>query len=408
LTDGAGSAFDVAVVGGGMVGATLAVALGERRFRVALVETRPPARAWPPGSHDLRVSAITHASQRIFARLGAWPAMAAGGATPYRAMQVWDAAGLGEIRFDAGELGEADLGHIVENRVVQAALWERLEAVRQVDRFCPDAVSGLEALPGGGCRLWLRESDPLAAQLVVAADGGRSRLRELADIAVEGWAYEQTAVVATVRPARGHGETAWQRFMPSGPLALLPLGDDLCSIVWSTAPEHAEDLLAMSDAEFGAALTDASEGRVGDVTPVGPRGGFPLRLQRALNYVVPGVALVGDAAHVIHPLAGQGVNLGLLDAATLVDVLSGAREARRALGGLPTLRRYERARKGDNLAVQYAMDGFKRLFGSSLSPVRTVRNLGLRAANEVGPLKRLFALGSLDELPSLAAGGPEP
>jgi 2-octaprenylphenol hydroxylase len=408
LTD---KAFDVAIVGGGMVGATLALALGERGFRVALVEAQPPERAWPPETRDLRVSAITHASQRIFARLGAWPAMAAGGATPYRAMQVWDAAGFGEIRFDAAELGEADLGHIVENRVIQAALWDRLEGVPQVARLCPEAVTGLETLPGGGCRLWLRESDPLLAQLVVAADGGRSRVRELADIAVEGWAYEQTAVVATVRPAMGHADTAWQRFMPSGPLALLPLGEDLFSIVWSTSPEHAEDLLAMSDAEFGAALTEASEGRVGEIAPVGPRGGFPLRLQRALNYAVPGVALVGDAAHVIHPLAGQGVNLGLLDAATLVDVLSAARDARRALGGLPTLRRYERARKGDNLVVQYAMDGFKRLFGSSLPPVRTVRNLGLRAANEVGPLKRLFArvaLGSLDELPSLAARGLEP
>jgi 2-octaprenylphenol hydroxylase len=411
LTDPAASAaYDVAVVGGGMVGATLAVALGERGFRVALVEARAPERNWPDDSHDLRVSAITHASQAVFERLGAWPAMVAAGVTPYRAMQVWDAPGFGEIRFEAAELGEPDLGHIIENRVIQAALWGRLEALGEAVRvICPAGVSGLEpAADAGVRRLWLDGHEPLSAALVVAADGARSRVRDLAGLAVEGRPYDQTAVVATVRPAHGHGETAWQRFMADGPLALLPLGEGLFSIVWSTSSAHADELLGASDAAFGAALTQASEGRVGDIVPVGPRAAFPLRLQRATAYVLPGIALVGDAAHVIHPLAGQGVNLGILDAAALVDVLVEARSARRRPGALATLRRYERARKGENLGVQYAMDGFKRVFGNALPPVRLVRNLGLRAANDIGPLKRLFAriaLGSLGDLPTLARPG---
>lgn len=398
---------DVTVVGGGMVGAALACGLAQAGFRVALVEAREPDADWPADSHDIRVSALTRASQNLFVNLGAWHAMAAARVTRYHAMHVWDAAGFGEIHFDAADLGEPDLGHIVENRVVQRALWQRLAQSGEVQVFCPDSVTGMEPV-ADGMRMWLASGGCLQADLIVAADGARSRVRDFAGFELQGWSYDQHALVATVRPAAGHGGVAWQRFLPRGPLALLPLDPGLFSIVWSTAPEHAEELSALDDAAFGAALTEASEGRAGDITAFGPRGVFPLRLQRATSYVKPGVVLVGDAAHVIHPLAGQGVNLGLLDAATLVDVLCDARTAGRALGGLATLRRYERARKGDNLAVQFAMDGFKRLFSNDLPPLRLLRNFGLQAANRYVPLKRLFmrtALGTGGERPSLVQAG---
>jgi len=245
----------------------------------------------------------------------------------------------------------------------------------------------------------------LRVSLVVAADGANSALREMAGIGTRGWLYDQTAVVATVRAEYGHQDTAWQKFMPTGPLALLPTGKDLFSIVWSTSPEQAAELIEMSEQDFNALLTQASEHRLGELTLQGQRGAFPLRLQHANTYIKPGLALVGDAAHVIHPLAGQGVNLGLLDAATLIDVLVEARTRKRVLGSFSNLRRYERARMGDNVLMQGAMDGFKRLFSNQVVPLQLVRNLGLGMVDHAGPVKRMIArqaLGTTGELPSLA------
>jgi len=214
-------------------------------------------------------------------------------------------------------------------------------------------------------------------------------------------------VVANVRTAVPHQETAWQRFLPTGPLAFLPLHDGRCSIVWSTTPEQADSLLALDERDFGAALAEAFDWRLGAIVEVGPRTAFPLRLQHAHAYVQPGIALIGDAAHVVHPLAGQGVNLGLLDAATLAEVVSDAVAAGQDFASLKTLRRYERWRKGDNLLMLGVMDGFKRLFGNTLPPVRLLRNVGLNLTDAAGPLKNLIArraMGLAGDLPKLARG----
>lgn len=395
----------VTIVGGGMVGATLALALAREGIQTCLVEAREPDRSWSSDSYDLRVSAITRASRQIFENLGAWPGMVDRRVTSYREMRVWDAGGSGEIHFDSADLGDADLGHIVENRVIQLALWDRFGDHASLQLISPAEISAV-SLAGGQPQIQLADGRVLNSDLLVAADGANSFIRNQADIPVQGWAYDQHAVVATVRPANGHGETAWQRFMANGPLALLPIGEDCFSIVWSTSAQQAEELLALPAASFGQALTEASQGRLGKIELVGERAAYPLRLQHAQSYVRPGLALVGDAAHVIHPLAGQGVNLGLLDAASLAEILLEARAKGRPLGDLATLRRYERARKGDNLAVQYAMDGFKRLFGSQAAPVRIARNLGLGLADRAGPLKQLFARSAqgtaMGDLPMLA------
>jgi 2-octaprenylphenol hydroxylase len=394
--------FEVGVVGGGMVGAALACALAQRGFAVVLLESRAPELDWDTSTHDLRVSAITRASQNLLDNLGAWPAVAAEQVTPYQSMHVWDKAGIGEIHFDAADLGEPDLGHIVENRVVVRALWQRL---RETDAtlLVPAELRDL-ARDDSGARITTGDGT-LRVGLVVGADGARSRVRELAGIGTRGEPYDQHAVVATLHAEFGNGATAWQRFLRTGPLALLPLERDLVSIVWSTSPAEAERLCAIASTDFEQELTEASEGRLGRLSLRSERAAFPLRLQHARHYVEPGLALIGDAAHVIHPLAGQGVNLGFLDAGSLVDALLAGRAAGRAPGVLRDLRAYERSRRGHNTATQLAMDGFKKVFGNRSRALGLVRNLGLGTAGRIAPLRRQFervALGYGIELPSLS------
>lgn len=397
--------FDVVVVGGGMVGAAFAAALSGRGLSIAVIEARAPAREWPRGEIDLRVSALSRASQRMLQRLDVWSRIEVLGCSPYRQMHVWDAVGGGEIHFDSAALGQADLGHIVENRVVQLALWESLEHCADVTLFCPGAISDIER-DGARSRLLFTDARVIETGLLVGADGRDSLVRALAEIETEGWDYGQRAIVANVRPADWHRETAWQRFLPTGPLALLPLADGRCSIVWSAADARATELMAMDEQDFSNALTDAFEARLGRLLLEGPRAAVPLRLQHAKHYVQPGLALIGDAAHAIHPLAGQGVNLGFLDAAELVVALEHAKTQGRAIGGLWALRRYERARRGDNMLMLAAMDAFKRLFSNDHPALSTIRSLGLRATDRLEPVKQLFmghALGMGADLPPLAA-----
>jgi 2-octaprenylphenol hydroxylase len=397
------SSFDLIIVGGGMVGAALACATAESGFQVCVLEAQAPQTEWPPQEIDLRVSALSRASQRILHNLGAWQRMTGLRVSPYTDMHVWDAGGKGSIHFSAADIGESELGHIVENRVTQLALWERMSHLPNVTLICPARVARLEFGPSS--HLWLADGRILQAGLIVGADGRDSQVRRLAGIGTQGWDYDQHAIVATIRPQLHHQFTAWQRFMPTGPLALLPIEDGHCSIVWSTSPLQAQELMGLDDAAFCSALHLASEKVLGDILEVGPRGLFPLRLGHAETYIREGLALVGDAAHAIHPLAGQGVNLGFLDAATLAEVLIEGKRMHREPGAYTNLRRYERARKGANLAMLAAMDLFKRFFSNQILPLQLLRNLGLSLVDHAVPVKDLImrrAMGLTGDLPDLA------
>ena len=398
--------YDAVVVGGGLVGATLALALGELGLRVAIVE-RSAAPAPPPGpARDLRVSAFTVATERILRALGAWEALPAERVGPMREMHVWERTG--QVHFDSAGIGEPALGHIVENAVVQWAVEQRIEALPNVEWQRGAEVAGL-AIDGGEAVVALADRR-LHAALVVGADGAGSRIRELAGIGVTEGDYHQEAVVAEVRTAMPHRETAWQRFLPSGPLAFLPLANGASSIVWSTTPEHAARLRALDDGPFGFEVADAFEWKLGAVSTPGPRGSFALRHLHARDYVRDRVALAGDAAHVVHPLAGQGVNLGLLDAAALVEVIGRARGLGRDIGSRATLRRYERWRRGHNALMQAVLGGFRHLFSNRRAPVRRLRETGLDLTDRLPPLKAgfmRFASGFEGDLPVLARGPVE-
>lgn len=397
--------FDIVIVGAGTVGVTLACLLAADGFRIALVEARePPA---PEDDTDPRVWALTLASERILRRVGAWRHIDGTAIGAFREMEVWDEGGHGRIGFDSAEIGAPALGSIVANARVQAALNTALDALPAVERIRPARPVALR-FDAGVTEVALADGGVLRASLVVGADGADSSVRRLAGIAADVRAYGQTAVAADVRTEIPHGEIARQRFLGDGPIALLPRADGRCAVVWSTAPAHAQALLAMDGEGFCDEVATATETVLGRVIEAGPRAAFPLRLLRARSYTRAGLVLVGDAAHTVHPLAGQGVNLGLLDAAALAEVVGEGRAAGRAPGALRVLRRYERWRKGENLAMALVLDGFKRLFGSPFGPVRRLRNLGLDLTDAALPVKRLImrrASGLSGDLPAIARAG---
>ncbi|MBK5006549.1 4-benzoquinol hydroxylase [Pseudomonas sp. S32] len=400
---------DLLIVGAGMVGSALALALRHSGLHVLLLDGGPlTVRPFDASAaFEPRVSALSAASQRILERLGAWEGIAQRRATPYCHMQVWDGSGTGQIHFSAASVHAQVLGHIVENRVVQDGLLERLHDSDV--GLLPNARLEQLRRSGKDWLVTLHDGRQLRAPLVVAADGANSAVRRLAGFETREWDYLHHAIVTSVRCTAGHQATAWQRFTDDGPLAFLPLSrdgaQDWCSIVWSTTPEHAERLMALDEPAFNKALQQAFEGRLGDVLQTDPRVCVPLRQRHAKRYVDEGLALIGDAAHTIHPLAGQGVNLGFLDAAVLAEVLIGACERGERLADVKVLGRYERRRMPHNLALMAAMEGFERLFQANPLPLRWLRNSGLKLVEQMPEAKAVFvrqALGLSGDLPQLA------
>ena len=384
-----GPALDVAVVGGGMVGAAAALALAEAGFATALLEAREPAPWSAEQEVDLRVVGLAPSSIALLDELGVWASIREARSGPYAHMHVWDAESGASIHFDAANEGRDLLGHIVENNLVQWRLWLALEAAG-VQRLCPAEVKGFEA-QDDRIQLDLADGQSIAARLLVAADGAGSPLRKLAGIETRGRDYAQRAVVAHVRTERPHQGTAWQRFLPDGPLALLPLADGRSSVVWSLPDDEAKRVLALDDDAFLAALGVASDFRLGRIVGSTPRAAFPLKLQLATTYQAERFVLLGDAAHAVHPLAGQGVNLGLRDVAELRDTLLAAREAGRDIAAAHVLRRYARRRRSADTLDALGFDALARIYGWRASPLVAARGLGVRLVDRIGPLKRRLA-----------------
>jgi 2-octaprenylphenol hydroxylase len=388
--------FDVIIVGSGIAGSALACALGGSSMRVAIIEAQALSTQWPDqkdsvDGFDSRVSALTIASQDFLQSISVWPAIVEKRVSPYRHMHVWDAEGTGSIDFSASDINEPFLGHIVENRLTVNALVRRMEQCSNVQII--DQMR-LEKFSSGdeGNEIVLADRRVLRAPLVVAADGANSQIRAQAGFVMREWEYGHKAIVATVQTSKKHQQTAWQRFLPEGPLAFLPLqssnpDEHLCSIVWSAIPQYAENLMEQNDSEFRQSLAAAFEYQLGDVTAISSRSCFPLKQRHAVSYVKTGLALVGDAAHTIHPLAGQGINLGLMDVKVLAEELLRAESRGLSPGELTSLQRYERRRKGSNLAMMASMEGFKRLFEQRSLPIRWARNTGMHWLNKTSLLK---------------------
>lgn len=411
--DTTGAVFDVVIVGAGMVGATLACALGQSGMRVCLLEsgTALDLSQWnDDAGFDPRVSALTRASQNILDNLGVWKQIAARRHCPFNKMYVWDAEGTGGIGFSAEDIGQPVLGTIVENGLILAALHSEIQQIKSVRLLESTSFLDLTHDSDGLVSVRLGSGELIRASLVVGADGGKSMVRQLAGIDSSELDYRQMAIVTSVSVEFEHQNTAWQRFMSTGPLAFLPLSspsaeNNCCSIVWSMDSDCAPDTLKLDDAQFCERLARAFEGKLGQVLSAGKRHAFPLQQRRARAYVKQGLALVGDAAHTIHPLAGQGVNLGMLDVAVLAEELLAAHGRGVAAGNLVILQRYQRRRRLDNEMMSSAMTGFKWLFAQQELPLRWLRNTGMSLVGQSGLLRRKFArkaMGLSGDLPKLA------
>lgn len=397
---------DIAIVGGGMVGLALAAAFKDTDLRIAVIESNEPDNQLND-LPDVRVSALSRSSENILRNLGAWQGIVQRRAAPYSAMEVWEQDSFARIEFDADKLAQPDLGHIVENRVIQLALLDQVKQQSNVTLLMPTKCNTL-AIGESEAWLTLDNGQALTAKLVVGADGANSWVRKQQDIPLTHWDYGHSAIVANIKTAEPHQKVARQVFTPQGPLAFLPLGDShMSSIVWSTEPNRADKLVSMSPSEFNKSLTAEFDVRLGLCEVVGERFAFPLRMRYARDFAVERVALVGDAAHTIHPLAGQGVNLGLLDAASLAqEVLSLWRQGE-DIGTKRNLRGYERWRKAEAAKMIAAMQGFKDLFSGDNPAKKLVRGIGMTLVSQLPGAKDEImkrALGLKGELPDLAKG----
>lgn len=375
---------DIAIVGGGMVGALAAAMLAPSGLSIRVIEARAPAAFEPGQAFDLRISAISAASVRLLQQAGAWDAILAMRAWPYRGLEASEWEGFA-TRFEARELDCDHLGFMVENRVIQLGLWQALAQWRNVVFDCPDGLAGLSQ-GEDGAELVLESGQRLRARLVLACDGAESRTRGFARIGVTAWDYAQHCMLISVAGEGIEQDMTWQQFSPSGPRALLPLGGEHASLVWYDDKERIKVLAQLDNAVLAAQIAVHFPPRLGPVRVL-DKGHFPLRRRHANQYVKGAVVLLGDAAHTINPLAGQGVNLGFKDVACLSELVHRAVEAGRDFAAPELLARYECRRRPDNLLMQGAMDLFYQTFSNDLPPLKLLRNLGLKAAQHSGPLK---------------------
>lgn len=392
--------FDVIIVGAGLVGASLACAVAQLEYaddlRIAVIETGCAVTLFAGDDFDPRVVALTQASQQLLMNIGCWNAIIQARVCAYQHMTVWDGEGTAQIDFDCADVRAPQLGHIVENSVIVQALRERMAQHHNIHVIQPAAVVDVKQPEPEQpfVRVILNTGAELTASLLIAADGAQSKVRELANFATREWDYGQQAIITTVRTEHPHKFTAWQRFMHTGPLAFLPLqqqGDaHWCSIVWSAEHELANELMALTDEDFCARMGAAFEYRLGAVTQCSERFAIPLRQRHARTYIQPSIALVGDAAHNIHPLAGQGVNLGLLDVIALVQEIERALARGIPLADYSLLRRYQRERLASNLGMMSVMETFKRLFGSRALSINWLRNTGMRQLNSLSAVKKMI------------------
>lgn len=409
MSEGRAQDYDVVIAGGGMVGGSLAVALASLPLRTLVIEAMPPSAAAQP-SYDDRATAISESSRRILEGIGCWSALA-GAAAPIRVVHVSERGAFGATRLRAAEQGLPSFGHVVENRALGAALWERITAEPRLTAWSPARVVG--ATPDEERVRVQVERDAagpveVSARLLVAADGARSPLRAMAGIAHEARDYGQAAVIANVTPAIDHGGTAFERFTPSGPLAVLPLTQGRVTIVWTLSPADARAVLALDDAGFLAALQAAFGYRLGGFRKAGRRASYPLSLVQAQAWHAGRIALVGNAAHGIHPVAGQGFNLGLRDAAVLAELL--ARQGPTGDPGAGTmLAEYAEWREADRARTIRDTDGLVQVFTSEFAPLRAGRRLGLIGLDLFPPARAAVArrgMGLAGRMPRLALGRP--
>ena len=397
---------DVLIVGGGPVGGTLACALSAAGMAVIAVDDADPAAGLDAG-FDGRASSIALGSQRILDALGLWAGMEPH-ATPIRHIRVSEGDSPLFLHYDERDTGGPPFGYMVENRFIRKALFDRIPTLDTVRLLAPARVDGLER-SASGVEARLADGRRIRARLIVGADGRASGVRAGAGIRVTGWPYRQTAIVCTVAHERPHDFVAHEHFLPTGPFAVLPLLGNRSSIVWTERKDLAPAIMALDEAEFLAELERRFGDYLGRLRVVGPRWSYPLSLQHAETAIALRLALVGDAAHAMHPIAGQGLNMGLRDVAALTEVLAEARRLGLDIGADTVLERFQRWRRFDNTLMLAMTDGLNRLFSNTIGPVRRARRLGLAAVNRMPPLKRLFvrsAMGLAGRLPRLMQGAP--
>lgn len=385
------TSYDIIIIGAGMVGLLIANLLAKSSLRIAIIDQQRPSETISEHT-ETRVSAITLASQQLLVDAGAWSFIPHQKISPFSHMHVWTASGNGSIDFDSAEIGATTLGYILENRVLQTALFQSLKTFTNIEFYS----AGLQTFELHDEEISVK-LDPapqgknfLKAKLIIGADGQNSKVRQLANIETIKRGYGQNALICNVHTQLPHQQTAWQRFLTTGPLAFLPLADPhVSSIVWSCSPDEAEELLKLNADIFRNRLGNAFDFRLGLIEEINSRYIFPLGMQHAKSYVRPRLALIGDAAHTIHPLAGQGVNLGFQDALKLAEIIKTAKSNQQDFGMLHLLRRYERCRKSENTLMITFTEAIKQMFGANTT-LNSLAAVGLNLTNKFLPLKKFF------------------